>query len=124
MKIIALTQNNSSPYPCITSVNQELFQQIANQQIDFDYDFAIDLRNGSLLKDPETFLDKDENVSAYYGDFLDKNGHYIFQTSFPSVRNIYPGIIISKEYVGMKLEDFCKKSIVRYVPELIFRSFT
>lgn len=122
MKIIGVIKAHQTHNGLVETIQEEEFKKILSGESERDFDFAINLISGDLLKDPMEFISDDENIGAYYGDFLDKNDHYIMQTSYPSVRGGYPGIIIAKKFIGMTTQAISKQSLIRYIPELIFRS--
>lgn len=99
--------------------------QIKNFQ-EIDGDFAVDLTSGRLIMDIRPYLKDDKNVVGYYGDYIDSNGFYCISNTFPSLRGVYPGIILSTDFLKKwDGKDFGKSlsgKIVRYLPFAFFQA--
>ena len=99
--------------------------QISNFS-EIDGDFAVDLTSGRLILDIRPYLTDDTNVIGYYGDYIDVNGFYCISNTFPSLRGVYPGIILSTKFLkswnGTDLNKGLSGKIVRYLPFAFFQA--
>jgi hypothetical protein len=122
MKLIGYHKKRKNPPDC----------SLIDEVIAVDYfseltgDFCVDLNNGTLIKDIRQFITDDKNIIGYYGDYIDSNGFYCLNTQFPSMRSVYPGIILScqflKNWDGKDLNEAMNGKIVRYLPFAFYQA--
>ncbi len=99
---------------------------VAEKFSELSGDFCIDLNNGIIIKDIREQITNDPNVIGYYGDYIDSNGFYCVNTQFPSMRGVYPGIILSsaflKNWDGSDLTTALNGKLVRYLPFAFYQA--